>query len=67
MAKHLGTFAVGLDGKEDPLLITDCDSHYTYIGDKELLDYIYLFTDKEDYLNRMYYKRRQGWGKVIVI
>lgn len=39
MAKHLGTFAVGLDGKEDPLLITDCDSHYTYIGDKELLDY----------------------------
>ena len=28
---------------------------------------IYLFTDKEDYLNRMYYKRRQGWGKVIVI
>ena len=24
------------------------------------------FTDTEDYLNRMYYKRRQGWGKIRV-
>jgi hypothetical protein len=48
--------------------ITDEEcKHLININKNITVNLVDSFTDKEDYLNRMYYKRRQGWGKVRVV
>ena len=47
--------------------ITDQDCNELAEHDNKItVNLVDTFTDTEDYLNRMYYKRRQGWGKIRV-
>ena len=46
--------------------ITDEESELVKDNTEYTLDLIMPYDNKDEYLDRMYYKRRQGWGKVLI-
>ena len=46
--------------------ITEADAELTKDNTEYTLDLIMPCDSKEEYMDRMYYKRRQGWGKVLI-
>jgi putative methyltransferase len=45
--------------------ITEADAELTKDNTEYSLDLLMPCDSKEEYMDRMYYKRRQGWGKVL--
>ena len=46
--------------------ITDDKAELTKDKTEYKLDLIMPCDSEEEYMDRMYYKRRQGWGKVLI-
>lgn len=59
-----------------PMQVNEKYNFHDYIANQDVelqektsptvIDLVDTYLDQEDYLNRMYYKRRQGWGKIRV-